>query len=207
MTKRIVKVDDNARGAPGAGGHGPEFWSELLERVARDGDRESFARLFAHFAPLVKGYAVSSNFARRNQALADELVQEVMLAVWRKAHLYDRSKAAASTWIFTIARNQRIDMLRRMQRDPLAMPTDVVWEEAGDNEPYISLQRRVAEKHVHDGLKELPEEQREVLTRAYMQDKSHSEVAAELGLPLGTVKSRIRLALNRLKVGLHRHEL
>lgn len=175
-------------------------WSRLLERVGREQDREAYRALFEHFGPQIKYYALSNGMAGQ----AEELVQEVMISVWRRACLYDWRKAAASTWIFTIARNQRIDMLRKGQRlrAETHLETEDLWQIPGDNEdePVTSLHRIVTERRVRDSLKHLPEEQVTVLAKVYMEHKSHQMVADELEIPLGTVKSRVRLALNKLKV-------
>lgn len=175
-------------------------WSRLLERVGRDQDREAFRQLFEHFGPQIKYYALSNGMV----AQAEELVQEVMISVWRRACLYDWRKAAASTWIFTIARNQRIDMLRKGQRlrSETPLETEDLWQIPGDNEdePVTSLHRIMTERRIRDSLKHLPEEQVTVLAKVYMEHKSHQMVAEELDIPLGTVKSRVRLALSKLKI-------
>jgi RNA polymerase sigma-70 factor (ECF subfamily) len=175
-------------------------WSQLLEHVGASQDRGAFHQLFEHFGPQIKYYAISNGIANQ----AEELVQEVMISIWRRASTYDWRKAAASTWIFTIARNQRIDMLRKMKRISVEMPveTEDLWQIPGDNEdePVTSLHRLMSERRVRDSLRHLPEEQITVIAKVYMQQKSHQMVADELDIPLGTVKSRVRLALNKLKV-------
>ncbi|AWK87804.1 sigma-70 family RNA polymerase sigma factor [Azospirillum thermophilum] len=177
---------------PADTGPSPE---ELLVAVGRRQDRAAFAALFGHFAPRVKSYL------RRlgcEAGAADELVQEVMLLVWRRAETYDPAAASAATWVFTIARNKRIDVLRREQRpeidpnDPLLVP-----------EPVESAQQRVESRQetgrLRAALKELPPEQADMLRMAYFEDKPHSVISAEQGIPLGTVKSRLRLAMDRLR--------
>ncbi|MFE8071267.1 sigma-70 family RNA polymerase sigma factor [Marinobacteraceae bacterium S3BR75-40.1] len=177
-----------------------DHWSIQLEKVGRDKDKAAFHELFEHFGPQIKYYALSNGIPH----LADELVQEVMIAIWRRATLYDWRKAAASTWIFTIARNQRIDMLRKMQRTSAetTIDTEDLWQIPGDGEdgPVTSLHRLLAERRIRESFELLPEEQVTVLAKVYMEQKSHQEVADELDIPLGTVKSRVRLALNKLKV-------
>jgi RNA polymerase sigma-70 factor (ECF subfamily) len=169
--------------------------AQLLTRVGGHQDRTAFAALFGHFAPRLKSYLIrlgSSN------DMAEELVQDVMLLVWRKAGQYDPDRAAASTWIYTIARNRRIDVLRRERRpeldsdDPLV---ETVEPPAGDD-VIQSRQNRTLLKKV---LAELPEEQAVVVTKSFIEDKSHSMIAEELDLPLGTVKSRLRLAFKRIR--------
>jgi RNA polymerase sigma-70 factor (ECF subfamily) len=175
-------------------------WSQLLEKVGKHQDRQAYHALFEHFAPQIKYYAMANGMSRH----AEELVQEVFVSIWRRSCLYDWRKAAASTWIFTIARNQRIDMLRKMKRISVEMPveTEDLWQIPGDNEdePVTSLHRLMSERRVRDSLRHLPEEQITVIAKVYMEQKSHQMVADELDIPLGTVKSRVRLALNKLKV-------
>ncbi|MFL1407621.1 sigma-70 family RNA polymerase sigma factor [Marinobacter sp. M1N3S26] len=175
-------------------------WSQLLEKVGKHGDRQAYHALFEHFAPQIKYYAMANGLSSH----AEELVQEVFVSIWRRSCLYDWRKAAASTWIFTIARNQRIDMLRKMRRTSVEMPveTEDLWQIPGDNEdePVTSLHRLMSERRVRESLRHLPEEQITVIAKVYMEHKSHQMVADELDIPLGTVKSRVRLALNKLKV-------
>ena len=184
-----------------------DHWSQLLERVGHNQDREAYHQLFEHFGPQIKYYAMSNGLAH----LAEELVQEVMISIWRRATLYDWRKAAASTWIFTIARNQRIDMLRKQKRSSaeMGLETEDLWQIPGDGEddPLPSLHRIIAERRIRDSFRQLPEEQVTVLAKVYMEHKSHQIVANEMGIPLGTVKSRVRLALNKLKVILQDQDL
>jgi RNA polymerase sigma-70 factor (ECF subfamily) len=175
-------------------------WGALLEKVGKHQDRAAYQALFEHFAPQIKYYAISNGIANH----AEELVQEVFISIWRRSCLYDWRKAAASTWIFTIARNQRIDMLRKLQRRNAEMPveTEDLWQIPGENEdePVTSLHRLMSERRIRESLSHLPEEQITVIAKVYMEHKSHQMVADELGIPLGTVKSRVRLALNKLRV-------
>ena len=175
-------------------------WSQLLQKVGANQDRAAYHALFEHFGPQIKYYAMANGLASH----AEELVQEVFVSIWRRSCLYDWRKAAASTWIFTIARNQRIDMLRKMQRTSAEMPveTEDLWQIPGDNEnePVTSLHRLMSERRIRESLTHLPEEQITVIAKVYMEHKSHQMVANELNIPLGTVKSRVRLALNKLKV-------
>jgi RNA polymerase sigma-70 factor (ECF subfamily) len=172
-------------------------FAEDIRAIAARADREAFARLFGHFAPRLKSYMLRLG---ASPARAEELAQETLLAVWRKAGAFDPTKAAASTWIFTIARNLRIDALRRERRpdpvpDPSELPDDVTMPDA-------AMATTQSEGRVRHALMNLPAEQAEVLRLSFFSDKAHSEIAAELGLPLGTVKSRIRMALNRLRTSL-----
>lgn len=179
---------------------GKDHWSSLLERVGRDQDRAAFHELFEHFGPQLRYYAMSNGIPH----LADELVQEVMISIWRRATLYDWRKAAASTWIFTVARNQRVDMLRKLRRTSaeINVETEDLWQIPGDGEdgPVTSLHRILSERRIRESFALLPEEQVTVLAKVYMEQKSHQTVAEELDIPLGTVKSRVRLALNKLRV-------
>jgi len=182
-------------------------WSQLLERVGASQDRQAFHQLFEHFGPQIKYYAIANGIAHQ----AEELVQEVMISIWRRASTYDWRKAAASTWIFTIARNQRIDMLRKIQRGSaeMALDTDDLWQIPGDDEkdPVPSLHRIIAERRIRDSFEHLPQDQVTVLAKVYLEHKSHQAVADELNIPLGTVKSRVRLALSKLKVILQDQDL
>lgn len=175
-------------------------WTDKLTAVADRRDRDAYAELFQHFAPLIKAYGLSTSNAQGLQQFAEELTQEVMIKVWQRAHLFDRSKASASTWIFSIARNTRIDLLRRQARHRGDLDADDIWIEAEYGEPVSEFQRKRVERIVHEGLRQLPMEQSQVIGKVYLEGKSHSEVADELDLPLGTVKSRVRLALQKLKV-------
>jgi RNA polymerase sigma-70 factor (ECF subfamily) len=169
--------------------------ADLLDALASGPDRTAFARLFAHFAPRVKSYL------RRlgaDDALAEELVQEVMLTVWRRAQLFDRRQAGASTWIFTIARNKRIDRLRR-ERRPELDPDDPALVPEAETPADQQVEAGQRQARLRAAVARLPDEQARLLRLSYFEDKSHSTIADELDLPLGTVKSRLRLALSRLK--------
>ena len=168
-------------------------WSELMLAVRDQGDRAAFAQLFRHFAPRVKSYLMKSGAAA---AQAEECAQDVMTTLWQKATLFDPERAAVSTWIFSIARNRMIDMVRKDRRpDPEPAPWD------RDAEPdQAEIYAAVEESRVlAAALAQLPENQRRLIQRAFYGDLSHSEIASETGLPLGTIKSRIRLALDRLR--------
>ena len=168
---------------------------ELLAAIAERQDRQAFRQLFALFAPRVKA------FARRSGAdgqVAEDLAQDVMLTVWRRAGQYDRTKAAASTWIFTIARNRRIDMIRREAR-PDFDPEDPSLQGEEEAPADLSLHNRRQEHAVRQAVAQLPQEQAELMRLSYFEDKSHGVIAEELDLPLGTVKSRIRLAMRKLR--------
>ena len=151
--------------------------------------------MFDHYAPRVKAYLSRLG---ASDSLAEDLVQEVMLTVWRKAGSYDASKAGVGTWIFTIARNLRIDALRR-ERRPALDPDDPRFAAdpaPGPDEEIATLRKEV---QVRTAVHKLPEEQAKVVTMAFYEGKSHGQIAAELALPLGTVKSRLRLAFRRVR--------
>ncbi len=173
-----------------------EEWSEFILRISRSEDREAFASLFRHFAPRVKSFLMRSG---SDAALAEECTQDVMATLWRKAHLFDPSRASAATWIFTIARNRKIDVIRKTKRPE---PEELAWgpEEEPAQEDVLALQQE--SNRLQTAMAGLPDKQRELIEKAYFGDLSHSEIAEETGLPLGTIKSRIRLALERL-----RHEM
>lgn len=181
-----------------AEGKRDDEWSQCLQIIANKRDRAAFARLFKHFAPLVKAFALSGSPLAA--AHADELVQEVMLKVWQKADGYNPRKAAASTWIYTIARNCRTDMYRRLQKFDTPLAAEDIWVEQEEEEPFVAVQQRRNAQRVRELLTELPQEQAQILAKVYMEGKSHSEVAEDLQLPLGTVKSRVRLAMQKLQV-------
>ena len=170
----------------------------LLTKVGRDKDKTAFATLFSYFAPRLKSFLLRLG---TDMSTAEELAQEAMIMVWRRAETFDPKQAGASTWIFTIARNKRIDRLRRDGRplpdmlDPAMMP----------DQPETGLEavnRGEEEDKLRQAMKKLPEEQAKMIFAAYYEEKSHREIAEESGLPLGTVKSRIRLALTRLRAHL-----
>ncbi len=170
----------------------------LILAIARRGDRAAFAVLFAHFAPRVKAWMMR---AGATPAAAEELAQETMLMVWRKASLFDSSRAGASTWIFTIARNLRVDAIRR-ERHPselLAEGSEERDEAAPADHAFDLIQR---EARIRDALTLLPPEQATVIQKSFFEDKAHADIERELGIPLGTVKSRLRLAMNRLRAAL-----
>lgn len=171
---------------------------DLIEAIAQRRDKDAFRRLFEHFAPRLKSYLMRLG---AEPTVAEDVAQEAMVMVWRKAGSFDRRQAGASTWIFTIARNKRIDRLRREKRPELD-PNDPALVPSEDPAPDRTLQNAQTGKRVAAAMRALPEEQAELVRRAFYEDLSHSQIAEESGLPLGTVKSRIRLALDRL-----RHEM
>lgn len=175
-------------------------WVEELVAVRDRQDERAFRVLFEHFAPRVKAFLMKSGSAAD---LAEEIAQEVMATVWRKAHLFDPTKASVATWVFTIARNRRIDIARKAKRPE---PEDLPWgpEAEPAAEDVVALQQDSA--RLGEALQELPEKQRKLVVQAYYGDLSHREIAEQTGLPLGTIKSRIRLALEKLRYELGKTE-
>lgn len=166
-----------------SGSSGDNRLEGLIRAVATLRDRGAFAELFAYFAPRLKAFMMKGG---ADGDTAEELAQEAMIQVWRRADSFDPGRAAASTWIYTIARNKRIDRLRRERRPAMS-------------EEEYAAERSQAETRIARSIDELPEDQAMVVKMAFYEGKSHSAIAAELHLPLGTVKSRIRLALTRLR--------
>lgn len=170
----------------------------LLARLAQSQDRGAFQMLFMHFAPRLKAYLLRLG---AGASLAEDLTQEAMLTLWRKAQLFDASKATAATWLFTIARNLRIDAIRRERRpeidpnDPALVPDDTPQADQG-------LARAEDDERLREAIAHLPPEQAELVQLSFFADKPHSAIAKELGLPLGTVKSRLRLAMGRLRLAM-----
>jgi RNA polymerase sigma factor (sigma-70 family) len=168
-------------------------WASLLISVRDHQDRTAFAALFRHFAPRVKGFLMKSG---ASATLAEEVAQDVMATLWQKAHLFDPARASVATWVFTIARNRRIDALRKARRPE---PEDLPWGPEPEPDQAEVFEAQQETLRLGDALSQLPEKQRVLIERAFYGDLSHSEIAAETGLPLGTIKSRIRLALDRLR--------
>jgi RNA polymerase sigma-70 factor, ECF subfamily len=188
---------------PGSGGQPPlgacrGIMADLLRRVAERADPAAFRELYETFGPRVKAYMMRKG---ADAGTAEDLAQETLLTVWRKAALYADDKGSMTTWVFAIARNLRIDRLRRevpWQELPewrLAEPSD----EARPDEAFAEKQRQL---RVQAALADLPQDQREVVALAYVEGLSHSEIAARMGLPLGTVKSRMRIAYQKVRVAL-----
>ena len=168
---------------------------KLLQKIAKSGDKDAFASLFNHFAPRLKSMMLQKG---TDPNTAEELAQEAMLTVWRKSGLFDPSKASASTWIYTIARNLRIDRFRKESRpeldpnDPALIPEQEI---AADEK--ISLRQRT--ENVRNSMATLPDNQREVVYLSFVEGLTHQEIADKAGIPLGTVKSRLRLSFEKLR--------
>lgn len=170
----------------------------LLAAVAKRRDRGAFVRLFEHFGPRVKAYLMRLG---ADPETAQDVVQDVMLTVWHRAEQYDSRKASPSTWIFTIARNRRIDLIRR-ERRPELDPDDPALVRAPETPADQTIEAAEQTVRLRAAIAELPEEQAHLLRLAFFQEASHSRIAGEFGLPLGTVKSRLRLAMAKLRTAL-----
>lgn len=170
-------------------------YADMVEAVAATRDRVAFASLFDHFAPRINAFLLRLG---TDNGSAEELTQEVMVTLWRKAALFDRSKSSVATWLFRIARNRRIDLSRR-DRSSLLDPDDPALQPGATARPDAALDARDREARVRKALQGLPPEQVELIKLAFFSGLSHSEIADQTKLPLGTVKSRIRLAFGRLR--------
>lgn len=171
--------------------------TELLAAIARQ-DKSAFAELFGRYARRVKAFIMRAGTPEDD---ADEIAQEVLVTVWRKASMFDPEKAAVSTWIFAIARNRRIDLIRRRTR-PQPDPLDPLFQPDPEPGGMQTLNAQQLAARMRDVMRILPEDQRAVLRAAFYDGLSHAEIAAHFDLPLGTVKSRIRLAFKALRTEL-----
>jgi len=176
--------------------------ADLIEAIALRQDRAAFAALFRHFAPRVKAFVMRGG---TDADTAQEVAQEALVMVWRKAASFDRTRASAATWLYTIARNKRIDLLRRGAR-PIDTEDWLVVYAPEAEEADKSILAGQTYSRVKELLAGLSEDQLVVIQKAFYEDKTHTVIAEELRLPLGTVKSRIRLALGRLREALEKDE-
>ena len=172
-----------------------EIFARYMYEVAYQQDKQAFGEIFKYFAPRLKSYFIKAGAI---ESQAEEIIQEVMIAIWTKASSYDRKKSSVSTWIYTIARNKRIDKIRKEKRhymqesdEGLEMPIPSTQEQ-----DIFSVQLT---KKIENCLQSLPIEQAELLKLSYFYEKTRTDISKELKIPLGTVKSRIRLALNKMK--------
>ncbi len=174
-------------------------WASDLLLIAEKQDKTAFARLFEQFAPRVRAWLIGQGAAPDD---AEEIAQDTMIKVWQKAKQFDPGRASSQAWIFAIARNRRIDLIRQRnvrQRTADNFAHEVDAHHDKPEQPDDHAQRRGVKAIVADSLKELPQQQLEVIRLSYFEGLSHREIAETLGLPVGTVKSRIRLAFSRMK--------
>ena len=199
--KALMRSGDNGSDAPRKpsgetlGDTERTRFADLVILIATRQDRPAFAELFAYYAPRVKSYLMRLG---ADNAQAEEITQDVMVTVWRKAALFDRAQASVSTWIFRIARNRRIDVFRRTKKPDLD-PEEPMILPAGIDAPDAQIEAMETEARVRAAMKDLPEEQLLLLRMAFYEGLSHREIADKLDVPLGTVKSRIRLAFGKMK--------
>ncbi len=191
--QRVTAMSNKARPEASAPG-----WEQLIEAVASRGDRAAFARLFGHFAPRIKTFMRRSGLS---EADAENLAQETLLRVWRKAALFNPGTSGFEAWIFTIARNLRIDALRRESRGVLQGASDVDNEFLLDEAPLAdeALASRQGAERMREAMAALPGDQQRVVELSFYQERAHADIATVLGIPLGTVKSRLRLAMAKLR--------
>lgn len=170
-------------------------WSKLMDQVATHQDTQAFAHIFKHFSPRVKSFLLSAGLSPED---AEECAQQTMISVWEKSQMYNPKAAALSTWIYTIARNKKIDHFRKIQRQTI---DPGLFEASPNSEESAEEQALQQEEHtqLYDFIEQLPPAQKEVVQKAYLDEKTHMEISEETGLPLGTIKSRLRLGLEKLK--------
>lgn len=174
-----------------------EAMIELLASVGRARDIDAFEVIFRHYSPKLRAYMAAQT---KDAQAAEELMQEAMMSVWKKAAQFDPARGSVSAWIFTIARNLRIDAHRR--RRPIFDADDPAFVADETTPADVEIERRQAAENLREAMTTLPEEQLDILKRAFFDEASHSTIARELALPLGTVKSRIRLAFEKLRTAL-----
>tara|TARA_B100001029_G_C14894609_1_gene357370 strand:+ start:55 stop:771 length:717 start_codon:yes stop_codon:yes gene_type:complete len=169
--------------------------NKLMEKVVADGDKEAFSQLYSHFAPRIKAMMMKMS---PDSSVAEEVAQEAMIALWRKAYSFDPNKASLSTWLFTIARNLRIDRFRAKKKDNLD-PNEPMLLPSAEPSAEETVFREEESIKVRSCISKLPEDQQEVVGLAFMEGMTHQEIADNLGIPLGTVKSRLRLSFEKLR--------
>ncbi len=204
--KRVIAEKDDAKA-----GEKTEASAELRKRmgdnlvaIGKYKDEKAFSDLYTYYAGRVKSFLMGKGMSDQ---IAEELMQEIMLTIWRRAESYDPKKAAASTWLFTIARNRRIDYLRGNSRIEVELDDEMLNLETTEEDPqakYVNDQQ--AAEQLERALSKLPQEQRQVMHLSYFRGQSHGAIAKWLDLPIGTVKSRIRLAMQAVRVNLQNEE-
>ncbi len=173
-------------------------WIQCMERV-KARDRQAFAHIFTYFAPRLKQFAFKQ---LGNEQVASEMMQEALAIVWQKSHLFDGSKSALSTWIYTIARNLCFDMLRKQKGSASLLLADDIWPQdvcPPDLVEHYAPEQDLMKEQVIKFLRLLPDAQRQVVEAVYLEERPHHEVAQMYDIPIGTVKSRLRLAVEKLR--------
>ena len=178
----------------------PDSDESLLIAVGNNQDRTAFNALFTRFSNKI--YAMGMKLTRNDQ-LSHDLVQEAMLTVWQKAPLYDLDRGTAQSWIFTLTRNRCFDILRKMKRQPATVSADDIWPQEGDGDSQLVHEEvgtmEVEVSKIESFYGDLPAAQRAVIEQIYIHDRTHEEAAAVLDIPLGTLKSRLRLGVGKLR--------
>ena len=168
--------------------------------IAEHRDQAALARLFDYYVPKLRAFCLAAQPGAN--LMADDIAQEVMIRIWNKAHTYKPESASLNTWVFTLARNARIDYLRKNSRHQSDIDPEYLWQNVVDEnaDPFKDAQQKRAPDRIPQGLDKLPADQKQVLAKVYLEGKTHKEAAEELSLPLGTIKSRVRLALHKLTI-------
>ena len=172
-----------------------DYWSCQMEAVSRRRDRDSFLRIYDHYAPRVRLYLKGIGSP---EAVAEELAQEALLRLWQRAALYDPTRSNLSTWLFRIARNLHID---RVRHEPcwMEMENDPEWSDIDGG--FSSAENHAEQADLQNRIELLPTIQARLIRMSYFEARSHQEIAHQLGMPLGTVKSSLRRAFMRLQLG------
>jgi len=167
----------------------------FIKDIAETQDRLAFSNIFNYFAPRLKSFFIKLGCS---ESQSEEIIQEVMISIWTKSKTYNSEKSSVSTWVYTIAKNKRIDKIRKEKKhyssesdESLEIPIPSIQEDQ-------VIATEISEK-INNCISYLPKEQAELLKLSYFYEKTHSDIASELKIPLGTVKSRIRLALSKMK--------
>lgn len=183
--------------------HDNQLKQDMLD-VAEHRDQVALTRLFDYYVPKIRAFCLASQPGAN--LMADDIAQEVMIRIWRKAHTYKPESASLNTWVFTLARNARIDYFRKNSRHQTNIDPEYIFQNIVDEnaDPFKDAQHAKDQDRIKQGLSKLPEDQKQVLYKVYLEGKTHKEAADELSLPLGTIKSRVRLALHKLTIHIKR---
>ncbi len=176
----------------------PGYWSGQMQAVSRRRDQTCFMRIYDHFAPRVRLYLRGLG---AREAVAEELAQEALLRLWQRADSYDAARSSLATWLFRIARNLHIDRLRRENQWIAVDMEPLEFEAETDNPAFSSAESFAAHADLNERIERLSATQARLIRMSYFEAKSHQQIADELGMPLGTVKSSIRRAFLRLQSG------